>query len=570
MAKEIKKRNRKQPDELAKLQRAHRKVTSRHVLVLEADVPEDNKRHLFHLANNIRLLSNELTGEMKKRVDQLTRRTVYRELKATYGKLSKKLSEIKDVESDVYKRVDGERKAVGKQLADMQAKFGVTFEELRHLAEEKCKKYNVSSIFALTCAEDIWFGVEKVLYGNGKTLHFKKQGELCSIRAKQPTRGVVVKLMNGKLCFAVDGVAPFGLIVKKNDIFAQSEVEKLVAFLSDKDAEKKFLDVYKQTNVPQNTFRICYCTLVCEYIRGKMRVWVHITIEGKPVQKVRADGTPRYNFGKGIVSSDIGTQSIAAASEKGLILDNLAERDNKSTKESERLERVIQRRMDRSKRAMNPERFNEDGTYKKGSHGKWKKSKNYLEDAAMLKNIRRKNAESRKYSINEMSNRIRALGDIAITEPSNAKALQKKAKPSKKIDPKTGKEKNVKRSRYGYSLLHRCPGLMRTTLKKKFEMTGGHFYVVDQMYRASQYDHKSNTYTKKKLSQRYHVFEDGTRIQRDLYSAFLMLCANEDLSSPNGEECVNKFDSFQTKHDLLVEDIKRSNRKICNSGIKVA
>ena len=40
------------------------------------------------------------------------------------------------------------------------------------------KKYHLPSVFAITRAEDIWKGVEKVIYADGKMLRFSKRGEL--------------------------------------------------------------------------------------------------------------------------------------------------------------------------------------------------------------------------------------------------------------------------------------------------------------------------------------------------------------------------------------------------------
>ena len=87
------------------------------------------------------------------------------------------------------------------------------------------------------------------------------------------------------------------------------------------------------------------------------------------------------------------------------------------------------------------------------------------------------------------------------------------------------------------------------------------------MYRASQYDHKSNSYNKKKLSQRWHKFEDGTKVQRDIYSAFLLLCHNDDFKTINQDICISKYETFKKAHDKCVSDIKASGHKVCNSGI---
>jgi hypothetical protein len=57
----------------------------------------------------------------------------------------------------------------------------------------------------------------------------------------------------------------------------------------------------------------------------------------------------------------------------------------------------------------------------------------------------------------------------------------------------------------------------------KAERAGGSRSVIDvRQLKNSQYDHATNSFSKKNLSQRWHVFGDGRgRVQRDLYSAFL-------------------------------------------------
>lgn len=107
--------------------------------------------------------------------------------------------------------------------------------------------------------------------------------------------------------------------------------------------------------------------------------------------------------------------------------------------------------------------------------------------------------------------------------------------------------------------------LASAQLHSKF--SENHFHVVDNMYRASQYDHKSNSYNKKKLSQRWHKFEDGTKVQRDIYSAFLLLCHNDDFKTINQDICISKYETFKKAHDKCISDIKTSGQKVCNSGI---
>ena len=104
-------------------------------------------------------------------------------------------------------------------------------------------------------------------------------------------------------------------------------------------------------------------------IGGRLRVYVHITVEGKAISKRRKDSTPRHYYGKGNIGCDIGTQTIAYTSNTEVGLENLAERGN-SIQHVERQKALILRAMERSRRAMNPNHYNENGTVKKG-HKQW-------------------------------------------------------------------------------------------------------------------------------------------------------------------------------------------------------
>ena len=73
-----------------------------------------------------------------------------------------------------------------------------------------------------------------------------------------------------------------------------------------------------------------------------------------------------------------------------------------------------------------------------------------------------------------------------------------------------------------------------TRLERKVERTGGTRQVIDvRVLKNSQYDHTTDDFEKKKLSERWHVFRDGRgRVQRDVYSAFLARHAEETTYQP--------------------------------------
>ena len=90
-----------------------------------------------------------------------------------------------------------------------------------------------------------------------------------------------------------------------------------------------------------------------------------MVLEGTPIPKKNKDGLLRHSFGKGRITGDIGTQSLAIVSENCVILKNLAERSEKALGFEHKIH-LLQRYIDRSMRKNNPNNYNSDGTIKKG------------------------------------------------------------------------------------------------------------------------------------------------------------------------------------------------------------
>lgn len=65
---------------------------------------------------------------------------------------------------------------------------------------------------------------------------------------------------------------------------------------------------------------------------------------------------------------------------------------------------------------------------------------------------------------------------------------------------------------------------VQAAVEEKFKTTGGTYIEVTNDYRASQYDHTADDYIKKKLSDRMYHLADGTLVQQDWYSSFLLYC----------------------------------------------
>lgn len=63
---------------------------------------------------------------------------------------------------------------------------------------------------------------------------------------------------------------------------------------------------------------------------------------------------------------------------------------------------------------------------------------------------------------------------------------------------------------------------------------------------------------------------DGTLVQRDWYSSFLLYCYDFRTSDIDKDKCAAKFDKCYSMERELIEWIKTNKIKVLNSGIKIA
>ena len=121
--------------------------------------------------------------------------------------------------------------------------------------------------------------------------------------------------------------------------------------------------------------------------------------------------------------------------------------------------------------------------------------------------------------------------------------------------------------RFGRSIYKYCMGYVWAHAQQKFLNTGGQFIIVPRNYRASQYDHTADTYTKRKLSDRMISLSDGTVVQRDCYSSFLLYCYSFDSKAIDKDKCKSEFARFLKNEQDLIAYIKAHKINVFNSGI---
>ena len=135
------------------------------------------------------------------------------------------------------------------------------------------------------------------------------------------------------------------------------------------------------------------------------------------------------------------------------------------------------------------------------------------------------------------------------------------------ISEKTGKYKRKKR--FGKSVANKAPAMLIGILEQKCESRGLPGVVkVPTSVRASQYNHQSNTYEKKTLSQRWNEMPDGNRIQRDLYSAFLLQHTTPDLNGFDTAALHQDYENFVALHNDAITKLQNAPKTIASMGIK--
>ena len=576
------------------------KQSSRHVLKLESTLSAKDICQLFKVSNRIRLAGNELTNKMRKNLNRLTRTKQYRNLLELYGKADN----------------PADKKNYAQQLKQMQENENVTWDFCRKTMQTLQVNYKIDAVLALTKAEAVWKGVETCLYRNGKTIHFTEEGVYPALIAKQINRCIILTAKDGSLQFKY-GSMVFG--AKINDTFEQEEADAVIHYLTNKSQmDKAAIDSYKDNGSCISTYRPCYVSLVPQIIRGKRRIYIHICIEGTPKVKRNKNGQPRHALGQGVVGEDLGPRSIAVTHKDGVFLENIRCVGKKPEAVQEEIAN-LQSAIARSLIATNPQNFNDDGSMKSGNLI-WKVSNNCKKKISQFKDCCRRKSINIHLGINQLVNYIRSLGDTLIIEENNASALAKRGRSIVKSNANSntscavalntnGAQSNAQQQssaiksnsngsnqaqsvitiqsfdkqdfnysltgeyrvklmkRFGRSIYKYCMGYVWAHAQQKFLNTGGQFIIVPRNYRASQYDHTADTYTKRKLSDRMITLSDGTVVQRDCYSSFLLYCYSFDSKAIDKDKCKSEFARFLKNEQDLIAYIKAHKINVFNSGI---
>ncbi|MBB6514454.1 hypothetical protein GGQ92_003307, partial [Gracilibacillus halotolerans] len=168
-------------------------------------------------------------------------------------------------------------------------------------------KKNIDSFTAQKIATRCFKAFQKLMFHEADKVKFKRFGEMNSLEGKSNKTGI--RFTDNKLKW--NGLT-VSVVIKRNDVYAQTAIENN---------------------------KIKYCRIVRKLVRGKNKFYIQLVMEGVPPTKYNKEtGEVKHSISEGKVGIDIGTQTIAIASNKEAKLLELAP----SINNMEREKRILQ------------------------------------------------------------------------------------------------------------------------------------------------------------------------------------------------------------------------------------
>ena len=319
--------------------------------------------------------------------------------------------------------------------------------------------------------------------------------------------------------------------ITTTDIKSKNDTPMTIKFVVDKNS------VYEKEALKNEVRNIA---IVRKQIRGKNKYYVQFTFAGHPYNKGRNIGS-----GTGAIDPSPSNKTTLYSSDKGVCQRLSLALD--VSEDEKRLSRLL-RKMDRSRRANNPDNYNTDGTIKKQKKLVWKKSKNGKNTEAEYADIRRKFAVKRKINHNIIANELIAMFNVIKVEKNSYKSMQARCKETKKN--KNGKF--LSKRRYGKSIMNNAPAMLYTIIENKLgRYPTGRYVEVPSGTGCTQYDFTNSEFTKHPVNERTITTSDGHIHDRDAIAAFNIYHSKETTR----KRAIKNKDNFD--NDAMKADYER-------------
>ena len=274
---------------------------------------------------------------------------------------------------------------------------------------------------------------------DGEEVHLAKYGEFNSVESNSPKASILLKT-NYK---------------SKNGSW---KGEKTVIVWSGLELPMK-INQKKPYEIEALQHEIAYNRIVRKFVRGKNKYYVQIVFKGTPPVKYNDTGERKHSIGNGVVGIYVDTEKVFAVYKDQVFVHDLA--DGVQSIEDDVAE--LQQRMDRSRRNMNPDNYNEDGTIKpyKDQH-EWVYSSHYKQWKNLCKELYRKQAAIRKQQHYILANEILKMGNCFYIQKIDYKKLQQRISRQDMITAHKRSRKNQ-----GKGIANRAPSMFVEILKQK-------------------------------------------------------------------------------------------------------
>ena len=236
------------------------------------------------------------------------------------------------------------------------------------------------------------------------------------------------------------------------------------------------------------TCPIKYVRIVRRTLNGRVRFFAQLICAGKPYQK------PQNVVGDGVIGIDPGPSTFGIAGADWGTQVDLAT----PLQMSRQKQRQLQRRIDRQRRANNPQNYLPDGRVRPGPK-RWAISHNQRGNERKLAEAKRKEAAHRKSLHGQLANTLLRLGNDIRVEKNSYRSFQKT---------------------FGKAVGQAAPATFVVRLSCKAESAGASVTVIPTSLRLSQ-TCLCGTIARKTLSERVHCCDCGITVQRDVFSAYL-------------------------------------------------
>jgi hypothetical protein len=227
-------------------------------------------------------------------------------------------------------------------------------------------------------------------------------------------------------------------------------------------------DYYKLEMLDKESYKIV--RIIKKEVREKLEWYVQITVSGAPVTRYDKDGNEKNPINEGKVGMYIDTSHVVYTTDGETFTDiSLEDTDTDIYYDTKMKE--LQQYLDNSKRATNPENFNEDGTIKKGIYVegkrhklKWTYSNGHKKAVAKLRDLHRVRAENRKLERIKIANEILSHGNrVAVNDYPFQKVAMRK---------KETENENDKKKQGGYSIGHNAPAMLVSLIDMRLKTAG--------------------------------------------------------------------------------------------------